>query len=97
MNYLRKSLAKGSKTRLDETVPQHTYLLLFHELRIGAIVDDITSEHGSGQRSIDLLGVDVLELAVQNEIIARGADRDGGLLAEKNEGEDVTKLHGRTD
>lgn len=68
------------------------YLLLLHELGVGAVVDDILAEHRGGERVVDLLSVDVLQLAIEDEVVALGAQADGGLLAEKNEGEDIAVL-----
>jgi hypothetical protein len=75
------------------------YLLLLHELGIGAVIDDIATKDRRRQHSIDFLGIDVLELAVENKVVAGGANSDGGLLAEKNKGKDVAKLeaHGVRD
>lgn len=69
-----------------------THPLLLHQLAVGAIVDDISAEDGSGQDAVDLFSVDVLGLAVQNELVALGADVDGGLLAKENKGKDIAKL-----
>jgi hypothetical protein len=68
------------------------HLLLLHQLVVGAVVDDVTAEDGRSQDSVDLLGVDVLQLAVQDEVVARGTDRDSGFLSEQYKGEDVPKL-----
>ena len=65
---------------------------MLHELAVWAVVDDVGAEDGGGELGVDFLGVDVLELAVQDEFVAVGADVDGGLLAEKDESEDVAKL-----
>jgi hypothetical protein len=59
---------------------------------VGAVIDNVTTEDGRGKDSVDLLGVDILELAVQDEVVASGTDRDRGFLAEQDEGEDVAKL-----
>jgi hypothetical protein len=67
-------------------------LLLLHELGIGAIVDNVLAKDGSGQNRVDVLGVDVLELSVQNKVVALSADVDGGLLAEQDKGVDVAVL-----
>lgn len=70
------------------------YLLLLHELGVGAVVDDVASKDRSGQDGVDLLGVHILELAVENEVVALGADGDGGSLAKEDESEDITILSG---
>jgi hypothetical protein len=68
------------------------YLLLLHELRVGTVINDILSEDRGGQDSVDFLGVDVFQLAVQDEIVARGSDVYGCFLAEENEGKDIAIL-----
>lgn len=73
-----------------ESIP--SYLLLLHELSIGAIVDDVTTEDGGSERGVDLFGVHITKLAIEDELISLGAKVDGGLLAEENESEDVTIL-----
>lgn len=73
--------------------PSVTHPLLFHELAIGTVVDNIPSEDRRGQDAIDLFGVDVLGLAIENEFVALGADVDGGLFAEEDKSEDIAKLH----
>ena len=68
------------------------YLLLLHELRVRAVVDDVLAKDGGGEDGVDVLCADVLGLAVQNEVVARAADIDGSLLAQEDEGEDVAVL-----
>lgn len=70
----------------------YTYSLLLHELAVGAVVDDILSEDGSSQNTIDLFSIDVLLLAVQDELVSLWANEDGGLLSEEYEGKDIAKL-----
>lgn len=69
-----------------------TDLLLLHELRIGAVIDDITSKNRSGQDGVNLLGIDILELAVENKVVSRRSNSDSGLLSEEDKGEDIAKL-----
>ena len=45
-------------------------LLLLHEFRVRAIVDDVASKHGRCERAVHLLGVDVLKFPVENEFVA---------------------------
>lgn len=40
------------------------YLLLLHELGIGAVIDDISTENRSGQDGVDFFGIDILKLAI---------------------------------
>lgn len=69
-----------------------SYLLLLHELRVGAVVDDALTEDRSGEGAVDLLGVDVLELAIEDKVIALGAKADGGGLSEEDKSKDVAVL-----
>ena len=73
-----------------------THLLLLHKLRVGAVVDNILAKHGGGEDGVNLLGVDVADLAVQDKVVALGADIARGLLAEEDKGEAVAIL-GRRD
>lgn len=50
------------------------------------------SKDGSSQRRVNLLGAHITQLAVQDELIALGAQVHGGLLAEEDEGENVAVL-----
>ena len=68
------------------------YLLLLHELGVGAVVDDILAEDGGGERVVDLLSVDILQLAVEDKVVALGSQADGGLLAQQDKGEDIAVL-----
>jgi hypothetical protein len=71
---------------------QTPYLLLLHELRVGAIVDNSGTEDWGGKFSVDLLGVDVLEFAIEDKLVASSSKVYGRLLSEENEGEDITIL-----
>lgn len=68
------------------------YLLLLHELGVGAVVYNIRPEDGRGQFAIDLFGIDVFQFSVENELIAIRSEIDGSLLAQENKSEDVTVL-----
>ena len=68
------------------------HLLLLHDLGVGAVVDDILAKDRCGERVVDLLSVDVLQLAIENEVVAFGAEADGGLLAQEDESENITVL-----
>lgn len=50
-----------------------TDLLLLHELGIGAIVDNVATENRGGERRVDFFGVDIAQLAIENELVALGA------------------------
>lgn len=66
--------------------------LLFHELRVRTVVDDIAAKYGDRERAINLLGVDVLKLSVENEFVAIEPEIAGDFPAKECEGEDVTIL-----
>jgi hypothetical protein len=68
------------------------HLLLLHELRVWAIVDHIATENRCREIAVDLLGVHILELAIENELVACCAEIYGRLLPKENEGEDVAIL-----
>lgn len=56
----------SGKTKLDK-------LLLFHEFGVGTIVNHILAKHRCGQWTVNLLCIDILEFAIEDEIIAFGA------------------------
>lgn len=68
------------------------YLFLLHQLRVGTVIDDVPTKDRSGQNSVNLLSIDVLELAIENEIVSGGANGNGGFLAKENKSEDIPKL-----
>ncbi len=76
---------------LGRELDLHEFLLL-HELAVWAVVDDVGAEDWGGEAGVDLFRVDVLELAVEDEFVALGADVDGRLLAEEDEREDIAML-----
>ena len=69
-----------------------SHLLLFHELRVGAVIDDVIAENWRGVRGVDLFGVDILQLAVEDEFVALRADIDSHLPPEHDEGEHIAVL-----
>jgi hypothetical protein len=74
------------------TIWRYAYLLLLHEFRVGAVVDDVLAKDRGGQRGVDFLGVDVLDLAIENEVVPLGVQTHGHLAAEKDESEDIAVL-----
>lgn len=71
---------------------RHPYLLLLHQLGVRAVVDDVLAKHRGSQNVVNLLGVDVLELAIEDEVIAGQAYCDGRLLSEEDKGEYIAVL-----
>lgn len=78
---------KGSlcKTKLDE-------LLLLHELRVGAVVDDVGAEDGGGQGAVYFFGIEIGVLSIEDEFVTIEAEVDGDVLSEELESEDVAIL-----
>lgn len=68
------------------------YLLLLHELGVGTIINHVATKDRGGERRVDFLSANVAKLAIEDEFIALGAEIDRGLLAKKNEGENVAIL-----
>ena len=46
-----------------------------------------------GEGAIDFLRIEILMLAIEDEIIALDSQTDCGFLAQQKEGEDITILH----
>ncbi len=59
-----------------------TNLLLLHQFRVWAVVDYILSKDWCGKNSINLIRVDILQLAIENEIIALSPQVYRGFLTE---------------
>lgn len=70
----------------------HAHLLLLHQFGVGAVVYDILAKDRSSERAVNLLGVDILELAVENEVIALGVQTDSHLATQEDEGEHIAIL-----
>lgn len=68
------------------------YLFLLHQLVIGTIVDDILPKHGRRERTVYLLGIHILQLPIQDEIIAFCPQTHGCLLAQQDKGKDIAVL-----
>ena len=91
------------KTKLDELdrklavcnadrEPVSAHLLLLHQLGVGAVVYNILAKDRSGEGAVDLLGVDILDLSVEDKVVACGVEANGHLTAEEDEGEDIAIL-----
>jgi hypothetical protein len=68
------------------------YLLLLHQLGVGAVIHHVRSKNRGGERAVNLLGVDMAQFPVENEVVASSAHVHSRLLAEKYKGEDITVL-----
>lgn len=71
---------------------EEEYLLLLNELRVRAVIHNIRSKDRRGQLAINLLSIDILQLSIENKLIAIRPQIYGSLLAQKNEREDITML-----
>lgn len=69
-----------------------SHLLLFHELGVGAVIDDILAKDRSSENGVDLLSTHILELAVEDEVVSSRANSDSGFLSEEDKGEDIAVL-----
>jgi hypothetical protein len=52
----------------------------------------MTTEDGGGKRRVHLFGVHITKLAIEDKLVALGAQVDGGLLAQEDESEDIAIL-----
>lgn len=57
------------------------YLFLLHKFRVGTVVDNIRSEDGCCELAVDFFGIDVLQLSIEDELIAFNTEVDGCFLA----------------
>ena len=69
------------------------YLLLLHELCVGAIIDNIAAKDGSGQDSIDFFSVNIFELAVKNKVVSGRSNGDSSSLSEQDKCKDIAVLN----
>jgi len=73
------------ETELDKS-------LLLDELRVGTVVDHIAAKDGCREGAVDLLRVEVRELAVEDKLVSVDAEVRRDLAAEEDKGEDVAIL-----
>lgn len=69
-----------------------TNLFLLHELRIWTVVDNVCAKHRRGQRTVDLLRVDILQFSIKDKVVSFRTKADCGFLAQQDESEDITVL-----
>jgi hypothetical protein len=77
----------------DNAREEGTCLLLLHQLRVGAVVDDILAKDRCRELAVDLLGVDILDLAIEDEVVAGCVKAHGHFLTKEDKGEDIAVLH----
>lgn len=66
--------------------------LLVHQLLIWAIVDHAIAKDGRRELPVDIFGVEVRMLAVEDEVVALCAEIDGVRRAQQDEGKAVAVL-----
>ncbi len=71
----------------------HSDLLLFHQLRIRAIVYHALTKYRSCERAIDFLRVDIFQLSVEDELVALLPKTHCRLFPEQNKGKDFAILN----
>jgi hypothetical protein len=69
-----------------------TYLLLLHQFGIGTVVHDVLAENRRGKRRIHLLGIHILQFAIQDELIAFCSQAYCGFLAQQDKRKHVSVL-----
>jgi hypothetical protein len=65
---------------------------LLHELRVGAIVDNIATKNRDRQWTVDFFGVGILETAVEDEVVAVDTKTGDYLPAKEDKGEYIAML-----
>jgi hypothetical protein len=65
---------------------------LFHQLRVRAVIYNVTAKYGSRENRVNVLSICILVLRVEYEVVPLGAEVYGRLLAEEDEGKDVAVL-----
>ena len=70
-----------------------TYFFLFHQFCVGTIIYNIFTEDWRCERAVYFLGIQVLVLPVQNEVISFYAQADGSLFPQQDEGKNITILY----
>lgn len=68
-------------------------LFLFHQLRIRTIVHYALAKDRSRKRAVDFLRVDILQLSVENELVAFLPKTHCRLFPQENKGKNFTILH----
>ena len=61
----------------------YIHLLLFHKLRVRAVIYHVFPEHWSGERTVDFLRVQVFVLSIEYEVIALHPQAYSRLLPEE--------------
>jgi hypothetical protein len=67
-------------------------LLLLHQFSIGAVIYHVRAENRRRQGGVDLFSVDVLELRIENELVALDSKANCRFPAQEYEGKDIAVL-----
>lgn len=68
------------------------HLLLFHQLGVGTIIHDASTENRCREWTVDFLGIGILQLAIEDKLIAFGAQKHCRFFPQENEGKDIAVL-----
>ena len=69
------------------------YFLLLHQFGVRAVIDYVLSKDRCSQDSINFFRVDILQLAIENEVVAFSPQIYRSFLAEENEREAIAILN----
>lgn len=68
------------------------HLLLLHQLRIRAVIHHTGTKHWSRKGTVDFLGIDILQLPIQDEFVALQTQADCQFPAQQNKSKDIPVL-----
>jgi len=92
---VKPSLISFGSGQLGTTITgltRRSHPFLVHKPLIRAVIDDALAKHGRRQLAVDLLGVQVGMLAVQDEVVPLWAQKHGRRLSQHDKGEAVSML-----
>jgi hypothetical protein len=69
------------------------YFLLLHQFGVRAVIDYVLSKDRCSQDSVDFFCVDILQLAIENEVVAFSPQIYRSFLAQENERETIAILN----
>lgn len=72
--------------------PVSAHLLLFHQLGVGTIIHNPSTENRCREGTVYFLGIGILQLAIEDKFIAFGAQEHRCFFAQENEGKDIAVL-----
>lgn len=69
-----------------------TNLFLFHQFGVWAVIDNILAKDRRSQDGINLLRIDILQLAIENKVIALSPQVHRSLLPQQYKRENIAIL-----